>query len=166
MEDLLKVSLDQPNNQRIQTEPFRVAEDVFKTQDASCQETKRVVSDGQDGEGSIFHDLLQTFSQEGDDLDENVAAGNHDGSFSRKDALNSCSASAVSDGSTYADADEFYDFGETSDEEQSSPNNAEETISAEDSGDSADYLPADALNPALKDVESNEEDECLEDAQR
>eukprot|EP00795_Rhopilema_esculentum_P001478 gene1478-15910_t len=165
MEDLLKVSLDQPNSQCIRTEPFRVAEDVFKTQDASCQETKRVVSDGQDGEGSIFHDLLQTFSQEGDDFDENVAAGNHNGSFSRKDALNSCSASAISDGSTYADADEFYEFGETSDEEQSSPNNADQPISAEDSGDTADYLAADAWNLKLHDVKSNGEDECLQDAQ-
>ena len=32
--------------------------------------------------------------------------------------MNSCSASAVSDGTIYADADEFYEFGETSDEEQ------------------------------------------------
>ena len=83
MEDLLKVSLDQPHNQGIQKEPFRVAEGVFKALGASCHETTRVAADRQDEVGSIFHDLLQTFSQEGDDLDKNVAAGIHDESSSR-----------------------------------------------------------------------------------
>ncbi|XP_065064366.1 uncharacterized protein LOC135690674 isoform X2 [Rhopilema esculentum] len=119
MEDLLKVSLDQPNNQRIRTEPFRVAEDVFKTQDASCQETKSVVADRQDEESSTFHDLLQTFSQEVDDREKYAVAGTYDNSSSRNDALKSCSVSALSDEVNYADADEFYEFGEKSDEEQS-----------------------------------------------
>ena len=83
MEDLLDNSVEKPSDRTIEREPSRAAEDVFRGHDASRHETKRVAAYRQDEVGTIFHDLLQTFSQEGDDLDKIVAAGKHDGSFSR-----------------------------------------------------------------------------------